>query len=59
MYFPVKPGVIVPSSITGVVVVSVIFRTGCTENDDVVEHDGRGVERSRERLSLMMGRLES
>lgn len=44
MYFPVKPGEIVPSSMTGVVVVSVYLRAGCTESEDVVRRGRRGVE---------------
>ena len=49
MYFPVKPGATVLHSVTGIVVVSVDFRTGCAENEDVLGHDGRRVESARVR----------
>lgn len=55
MYFPVKPGAIVPSSMTGVVVVSVVFHTGCTVDEDVVGHDGRGAESARVKLMSGVG----
>ena len=45
--FPVKRGAIVPSSITGVVAVSVVFRIGCIESEDVVGRGGRGIENAR------------
>ena len=35
MYFPVKPGAISVG----------VSRTGCTESEYVVRHDGRGVKR--------------
>lgn len=43
-YFLMKPGAIVPSSMTGIVAVSVVFHTCCIESKDIVEHGRRWVE---------------